>query len=67
MPKDREPKDAPHTVTDEERAPGQDLFGLGERERRAVLAWVGENLPQVRRSGPALLQVVAHYQRRALR
>ena len=38
-------------VTDEERAPGQDLFGLGERERRAVLAWVGENLPQVRRSG----------------
>lgn len=43
-------KDAPHTVTAEERAPGQDLFGLGEPERRAVLAWVGENLPQVRRS-----------------
>jgi hypothetical protein len=42
--------DAPHPSTDEERAPGQDLFGLGERERRAVLAWVGENLPQVRRS-----------------
>src|SRR5215218_3915453 len=43
-------KDAPHTFTDEERARGQDVFGLGERERRAVLAWVGENLPQVRRS-----------------
>jgi hypothetical protein len=31
-------------------APGQDLFGLGERERQEVLAWVGENLTQVRRS-----------------
>jgi hypothetical protein len=31
-------------------ARGQDLFGLGEPERRALLAWVGENLPQVRRS-----------------
>jgi hypothetical protein len=31
-------------------APGQDLFGLGERDRQAVLAWVGENLTQVRRS-----------------
>jgi hypothetical protein len=31
-------------------ARGQDLFGLGEQERRALLAWVGENLPQVRRS-----------------
>jgi hypothetical protein len=28
----------------------QDLFGLGERDRQAVLAWVGENLTQVRRS-----------------
>jgi hypothetical protein len=26
------------------------LAGLGELERRALLAWVGENLPQVRRS-----------------
>src|SRR5215218_4181195 len=43
-------KDAPHRFTDEERARGHDLFGLGERERRAVLAWVGENLTQVRRS-----------------
>jgi hypothetical protein len=37
--------------TDEERARGQDvLSGLGEREHRALLAWVGENLTQVRRS-----------------
>ena len=28
----------------------KDLFGLEEPERRAVLAWVGENLTQVRRS-----------------
>jgi hypothetical protein len=43
-------KDAPHPTTDEERASGQALFGLGEPERQAVLAWVGENLTQVRRS-----------------
>jgi len=43
-------KDAPHPSPDEERARGQDLFGLGELDRRAVLAWVGENLTQVRRS-----------------
>jgi hypothetical protein len=43
--------DALHTSTDEERAQGQDvLAGLGELERRAVLAWVGENLTLVRRS-----------------
>ena len=42
--------DAPPPSTDERRAPGQDVFGLGEQERQAVLAWVGENLPQVRRS-----------------
>ena len=42
---------APPPFTDEERARGQDvLSGLGERERRALLAWVGENLTQVRRS-----------------
>jgi hypothetical protein len=44
-------KDAPHPPTDEARAPGQDvLSGLGQRERRALLGWVGENLTQVRRS-----------------
>jgi hypothetical protein len=43
-------KGAPHPFTDEERAQGQDVFGLGEREHRELLAWVGENLPQVRRS-----------------
>jgi hypothetical protein len=34
-------KDAPHPFTDEEPAPGHDLFGLGERDRQAVLDWVG--------------------------
>ena len=44
-------KDAPHTFSDEDRAQGQDPFGgLGELERRAALAWVGENLTLVRRS-----------------
>jgi hypothetical protein len=43
-------KDAPPMFTDEERARGQDLFGLGEQERRELLAWVGEHLPRVRRS-----------------
>ena len=43
-------KDAPPPSTDEERAQGQDLFGLGERDRQATLAWVSENLTQVRRS-----------------
>ena len=43
-------KDAPPTFTDEERARGQDLFGLEEQERRELLAWVGEHLPRVRRS-----------------
>jgi hypothetical protein len=44
-------KDAPPTFTDRERAPGQDvLSGMGELERRETLAWVGEHLPQVRRS-----------------
>jgi hypothetical protein len=31
-------------------AQGQDLYGLGERERDALLTWVGENLTLVRRS-----------------
>jgi hypothetical protein len=42
-------KGAPHPPTDE-RAPGQDVLGLGERDRDAVLAWVGENLTLVRRT-----------------
>jgi hypothetical protein len=42
--------DARQRISDEEPAPGQDLFGLAEPERRAVLDWVGENLPHVRRS-----------------
>jgi tetratricopeptide (TPR) repeat protein len=33
-----------------ELAQGQDILGLGERERDALLAWVGENLTLVRRS-----------------
>ena len=33
------------------KAPGQDgLSDLGERDRRELLAWVGEHLPRVRRS-----------------
>lgn len=43
--------DDPHTTNDDERAPETDvLSGLGELERRAALDWVGENLPEVRRS-----------------
>jgi hypothetical protein len=42
-------KEAPRPFTDE-RGQGQDVFGLGEREREAMLAWVGENLTLVRRS-----------------
>ena len=41
-------KGAPRPSTDE-RGQGQDVLGLGERERDALLAWVGENLTQVRR------------------
>ena len=43
-------KGAAHPFTDKECAHGQDVFGLGERDAQAVLAWVGEHLPQVRRS-----------------
>jgi tetratricopeptide (TPR) repeat protein len=42
-------KSAPRPVTDE-RAHGPDVLGLGEQERDALLAWVGENLTLVRRS-----------------
>jgi hypothetical protein len=34
----------------DESAQGQDVFGLGEQERDAMLAWVGENLTLMRRS-----------------
>ncbi|MGA9160041.1 MAG: hypothetical protein WB297_04150 [Actinomycetota bacterium] len=36
--------------SDEERAQGEDLFGLEGLERRAALDWVGKNLPYVRRT-----------------
>lgn len=42
-------KGAPRPLTDD-RAQGQEVLGLGERERDALLAWVGENLTLVRRS-----------------
>jgi hypothetical protein len=43
-------KDASDTLN-EERAPGEDvLSGLGELERRELLTWVGEHLPEVRRT-----------------
>jgi len=44
-----EAKGAPRPLADE-GAQGQDGLGLGERERDATLAWVGENLTLVRRS-----------------
>lgn len=44
-------KDAPHTFSAEDSARGQDpLGGLGELERRELMAWVGENLTEVRRT-----------------
>ena len=42
-------KGAPQPSTGE-RAQGQDVLGLGERERNYLLAWVGENLTLVRQS-----------------
>jgi hypothetical protein len=42
-------KEAPRPPADE-RAPGQDGLGLGERERDYLLDWVGEHLTLVRRS-----------------
>ena len=36
--------------SDDKRAQGQGVLGLGERERDAMLAWVGENLTLVRRT-----------------
>jgi hypothetical protein len=50
MTEHSEPKGAPRAGDDEEGAPGNDWVShLGESERRAVLTWVGENLPEVRR------------------
>lgn len=40
---------APRPSADD-RAGGRDVLGLGERERDATLAWVGQNLSLVRRS-----------------
>ena len=46
-----EASSAPHTLNEDERARDQALFGdLGEKERREVLDWVGQNLPYVRRT-----------------
>src|SRR5499427_1605008 len=42
-------KGTPPPSTDE-RAQGQDVFGLGERDRDALLAYVGEHLTLVRRT-----------------
>jgi len=34
----------------DEGSAGQEVFGLGQLERDALLSWVGENLPRVRQS-----------------
>ena len=49
MTGDPEAEGTPRPSADD-RAQGQDVLGLGERERDALLAWVGENLTVVRRS-----------------
>jgi hypothetical protein len=44
-------KDASDALNEEGRAPGEDvLSGLGELERRELVTWVGEHLPEVRRT-----------------
>jgi hypothetical protein len=44
-------QDDPHTFRDEDNAQGPEpLRGLGELERRELLAWVGEHLPYVRQT-----------------
>ena len=44
-------KDASDTLNEKERAPGVDVLSdLGELERRELLSWVGEHLPEVRRT-----------------
>ena len=43
--------DAPRTFDDPDRARGQDWLGdLGQEERRELLAWVGQNLTEVRQT-----------------
>jgi len=44
-----EAEGAPRPLADE-GAQGHGVLGLGEQERDAMLAWVGENLTLVRRS-----------------
>lgn len=44
-------QEAPRSFSDGDRAQGPDPFAdLGDAERRAALAWIGKNLPEVRRS-----------------
>ena len=44
-------KDASRTFDDQDRARGQDWLGdLGQEERRELLAWVGQNLTEVRQT-----------------
>ena len=44
-------KDASRTFDDQNRARGQDWLGdLGQEERRELLAWVGQNLTEVRQT-----------------
>ena len=44
-------KDASPTFDDQNRARGQDWLGdLGQEERRELLAWVGQNLTEVRQT-----------------
>jgi hypothetical protein len=45
-----EAEGAPPTSTDERAGARDVLSGLGEQEREGLLAWVGENLTEVRRS-----------------
>ena len=44
-------KDAPHAFGEKDRGEGQEQLGdLGTLERRAMMAWVRENLTEVRRT-----------------
>lgn len=44
-------KDASRTLEDQNRARGQDWLGdLGQEERRELMAWVGQNLTEVRQT-----------------
>jgi hypothetical protein len=51
MTGESETDDRPDMLSDEERARGTDVVsGLGDLERRITLDWVGDHLPEVRRS-----------------